>query len=35
LLTDPQTQWKYRAIWRANDVQVGLWSAESSIIVGG
>lgn len=27
--------WKYRAIWRADDAQVGLWSAESTVTVGG
>ncbi len=29
------TQWKYRAIYRVDDEQVGQWSAEASIAVGG
>ncbi len=29
------TTWKYRAIWRVGDAQVGQWSAEVSIVVGG
>jgi hypothetical protein len=29
------TQWKYRAIYRVDDQQVGQWSAEVSIAVGG
>lgn len=29
------TLWKYRAIYRVNDAQTGLWSAEASVIVGG
>jgi hypothetical protein len=29
------TTWKYRAIWRADDAQIGIWSAEVSIVVGG
>jgi len=29
------TKWKYRAIYRVDDGQVGLWSAEASITVGG
>lgn len=29
------TQWKYRAIYRVDDEQVGQWSAEVSIAVGG
>lgn len=29
------TQWKYRAIYRLDDAQVGVWSAEASIAVGG
>ena len=28
------TQWKYRAIYRVNDMQVGLWSATASVMVG-
>lgn len=28
------TRWKYRAIYRVNDQQVGLWSAEVSVTVG-
>lgn len=28
------TQWKYRAIHRVNDMQVGLWSATVSVLVG-
>ena len=28
------TQWKYRAIYRVNDMQVGLWSATVSVMVG-
>jgi hypothetical protein len=28
-------KWKYRAIWRVGDEQVGLWSEEVSITVGG
>lgn len=28
-------RWKYRAIYRLNDAQVGVWSAEASITVGG
>jgi hypothetical protein len=39
--TDPHpfpatfTTWKYRAIWRVGDSQVGFWSAEMGIAVGG
>ena len=29
------TRWKYRAIYHADDAQVGLWSAEASVTVGG
>ena len=29
------TQWKYRAIYRVDDAQVGQWSAEVSIAIGG
>jgi hypothetical protein len=29
------TKWKYRAIYRLDDAQVGLWSAEVSVTVGG
>lgn len=29
------TKWKYRAIYRVGDAQVGLWSAETSVVVGG
>jgi len=29
------TKWKYRAIYRVGDSQVGLWSAEASVTVGG
>ena len=29
------TKWKYRAIYRVGDAQVGLWSAEVSLTVGG
>jgi hypothetical protein len=29
------TQWKYRAIYRVNDMQVGLWSATVSVMVRG
>jgi hypothetical protein len=29
------TKWKYRAIYRVDDQQVGLWSAEASVSVGG
>ncbi len=29
------TKWKYRAIYRVGDAQVGLWSAEVGIAVGG
>lgn len=29
------TKWKYRAIYRAEDRQVGLWSNEESITIGG
>ena len=29
------TTWKYRAIWRVGDAQVGVWSAEMGITVGG
>jgi hypothetical protein len=29
------TQWKYRAIYRVDDAQVGQWSAEVSVTVGG
>lgn len=28
------TKWKYRAIWRVDDQQVGIWSAEVCVIVG-
>jgi hypothetical protein len=28
------TKWKYRAIYRVNDTQVGVWSAEVSVTVG-
>ncbi len=28
------TQWKYRAIFRLNDLQVGLWSETVSVVVG-
>lgn len=28
------TRWKYRAIYRAEDQQIGLWSAETSVVVG-
>ncbi|MBL9116538.1 MAG: hypothetical protein JNJ83_16140 [Verrucomicrobiaceae bacterium] len=28
------TQWKYRAIYRIDDAQVGQWSAEVSVVVG-
>lgn len=29
------TKWKYKAIYRVDDAQVGLWSAEVSVVVGG
>jgi hypothetical protein len=29
------TKWKYRAIYRVGDAQVGVWSNEVSIVVGG
>ena len=29
------TEWKYRAIFRVDDAQVGVWSAEARIAVGG
>jgi hypothetical protein len=29
------TKWKYRAIYRVEESQVGLWSAEVSVVVGG
>ena len=29
------TRWKYRAIYRAGDAQVGLWSATIEVVVGG
>ena len=29
------TTWKYRGIYRVGDDQVGLWSAEVSVVVGG
>jgi alpha-D-ribose 1-methylphosphonate 5-triphosphate synthase subunit PhnI len=29
------TTWKYRAIYRVGDAQVGVWSAEMGIAVGG
>ena len=29
------TKWKYRAIFRVDDVQVGAWSAVIEIAVGG
>ena len=29
------TKWKYRGIYRVNDQQVGQWSAEQSVTVGG
>jgi hypothetical protein len=29
------TTWKYRAIYRVGDAQVGVWSAEVSVAVGG
>jgi hypothetical protein len=29
------TKWKYRAIYRVGDAQVGVWSSEVSIVVGG
>ena len=29
------TTWKYRAIWRVDDAQIGIWSAEASVVVGG
>jgi len=29
------TQWKYRAIYRVDDIQVGLWSEAVSVAVGG
>ncbi|MCX6853837.1 MAG: hypothetical protein NTV80_02910 [Verrucomicrobia bacterium] len=29
------TKWKYRAIYRLEKSQVGLWSAEVSVVVGG
>jgi hypothetical protein len=29
------TTWKYRAIYRVGDAQVGVWSAEVSVTVGG
>jgi hypothetical protein len=29
------TRWKYRAIYHLNDAQVGQWSAEVSVTVGG
>ena len=29
------TKWKYKAIYRVDDSQVGLWSAEVSVVVGG
>lgn len=29
------TRWKYKAIYHANDAQVGLWSTEVSVTVGG
>ena len=29
------TQWKYRAIYRVGDTPVGLWSAETTVVVGG
>ena len=28
-------KWKYRAIYHVGDQQVGLWSAEASVMVGG
>lgn len=28
------TKWKYKAIYRVDDAQVGLWSAEVSVVVG-
>jgi len=32
---DNPTKWKYRAIYYADDTQVGVWSSEASVIVGG
>lgn len=29
------TKWKYRAIYHAGDVRVGVWSAEVSVTIGG
>lgn len=29
------TRWKYRAIYHVNDSQTGLWSAETSVTIGG
>ena len=29
------TRWKYRAIYRTDDVQAGGWSAEASVSLGG
>ncbi len=28
------TRWKYRAIWRVDDQQAGVWSAEVSVMAG-
>ena len=28
-------KWKYKAIYHAGDQQVGLWSAEASVMLGG
>ena len=30
----PPAKWKYRAIYRVDDAQVGLWSDEVSVTVG-
>jgi hypothetical protein len=29
------TKWKYRAIYRVADAQVGLWSGVKEVVVGG
>ena len=31
----PLTRWKYRAIYRVGDAQVGIWSAVAEVVVGG
>ena len=35
VLTATLTRWKYRAIYHLDDAQVGQWSAEVSVTVGG